>query len=99
MILLIDQSNEVIDLNEEIDLDISFDMHFSFSRDRFNELFVEKQLEVGKLARDLTNDECQDLIWALSDYIEEQLYDMYSTNLDQDGYIDEFINEQLPSLS
>jgi len=99
MILLIDQSNEVLDLNEEIDLDINFDMYFSFSRERFNELFAEKQLEFGKVARDLTDNECQDLISALSGYIEEQLYDMYSTNLDQDGYIDEFISDRLPEVS
>jgi len=99
MIQLIDQSNKVLDLYEELDLDINFEMHFSFSRERLNELFSEKQLEVAKVARNLTDEECQDLIWALSEYIEEQLYDMYSVNLDQDGYIDEFINDRLPEVS
>ena len=86
-------------ISESNDFDINIDMHFSFSRERLNELFSEKQLEVAKVVRNLTDDECQDLIWALSEYIEEQLYDMYSVNLDQDGYIDEFINDRLPKVS
>jgi hypothetical protein len=86
-------------ISESNDFDINIDMHLSFSRERLNELFSEKQLEVAKVARNLTDDECQDLIWALSEYIEEQLYDMYSVNLDQDGYIDEFINDRLPKVS
>lgn len=99
MILLIDQSNKELELDEKLDFDINFEMHFRFSRDYLNELFAEKHLEVGKVARNLTDDECEDLIWVLSEYIEEQLYDMYCVNLEQDGYINEFINERLPAVS
>ncbi len=105
MLQLIDQANkelnqkEELEFDEELDLKANIDMHFSFPRDHIEDLFEQKQLDEGKSARKLTKDEYQDLIWALSSYIEEQLYSMYQENLDADGYIDEFIQDQLPIVN
>lgn len=89
--------NEFISrLKKQLDFDISINMGFIFSREHFNELFAEKQEDAGKVARDLTDMECQDLLADLYDYIEDQLYDMYSAILEKEGCVDEFINERLP---
>lgn len=87
--------------NESINNDnfsVNLEMNFTFSREHFNVLFTEKQLAAGKEVRDLTDEECEDLILQLYDYIEDQLYDLYSVGLEQEGYVNEYINEYLPDI-
>jgi len=84
---------------DENDESILVEVGFMYPRKKLDDMFREKLEGQGLNGRDLTDDECDDLKLEMQDYFTDQIYSLFWEHLESEGYVDEFINEHLPSLS
>lgn len=68
---------------------------FTFPRQKFDDMFRDKLKYQGLKVRNLTDSECDDLKMEMHKYFETQIYSLFWEHLESQGYVDEFIEENL----
>lgn len=81
---------------DDYDESILIEVGFTYTRKKLDDMFREKSEVQGLNGRDLTDDECDDLKMKMQKYFTDQIYSLFWEYLESEGYVDEFINDNLP---